>query len=445
MMEAMRALHDNVDKVRITRPVGRVVAVQGGVIELSGLARQACIGDRLELRRLNGSVLHGEVVQTDGALVHMMPDGAPEKVAVGDPAVLTPVPAFAPCDAWIGRVIDPFGAPLDDSPLPQGAVSREVMAMPPQAARRKPLGERLATGLSVLNTLLPIVRGQRIGLFAGSGVGKSRLMSQLAGNMEADVVVIALIGERGREVNEFVHRVLGPEGMKRSIVVVATSDQPAAIRRRCAWSAMAVAGHFRDAGQNVLFLADSVTRLAEAHREISTTSGEAPALRGYPPSVTPLLTTLCERAGPGYSGQGDITAVFSVLVAGSDMDEPIADILRGTLDGHIVLDRKIAERGRFPAIDVGRSVSRSLPDAATDRENVLISETRKLLGAYEQSEVMIKAGLYQEGGDPNLDRAVLVWGELDEYFAKSDGIGIDNSFERLGLILRRAGITADRV
>jgi flagellum-specific ATP synthase len=229
--------------------------------------------------------------------------------------------------------------------------------------------------------------------------------------------------------------------MKRSVLVVATSDQPAAARRRCAWSAMAVAEHFRDSGQNVLFLVDSVTRLAEAHREISTTSGETPSLRGYPPSVTPLLTALCERAGPGQEGQGDITALFSVLVAGSDMEEPIADILRGTLDGHIILDRKIAERGRFPAIDVGRSVSRSLPDAASDRENQMIGETRKLLGAYEQSEVMIKAGLYQEGSDPLLDRAVLIWPELDEFFAKSDANGIANSFERLGLILRRAGIT----
>jgi flagellum-specific ATP synthase len=441
MNNAMHALMGEFERVGLSRPVGRVTAVQGGMIRLSGLAGVASIGDRLELRRQNGSRLKGEVVQIDSAFVHMMPDTAPESVSVGDAAVLSPVPAFSPCQDWIGRVVDPYGQPLDDLPLPKGAKARDVIAGPPKVAHRKPLGERLATGLSVLNTLLPVVRGQRIGLFAGSGVGKSRLLSQLAANMEADVVVIAMIGERGREVNEFVHRVLGPQGMKRSVLVVATSDQPAAARRRCAWSAMAVAEHFRDSGQNVLFLVDSVTRLAEAHREISTTSGETPSLRGYPPSVTPLLTALCERAGPGQEGQGDITALFSVLVAGSDMEEPIADILRGTLDGHIILDRKIAERGRFPAIDVGRSVSRSLPDAASDRENQMIGETRKLLGAYEQSEVMIKAGLYQEGSDPLLDRAVLIWPELDEFFAKSDANGIANSFERLGLILRRAGIT----
>jgi len=441
MTNAMHALMGEFERAGLSRPVGRVTAVQGGMIRLSGLARVASIGDRLELRRQNGSRLKGEVVQIDSASVHMMPDTAPERVSVGDAAVLSPVPAFAPCQDWIGRVVDPYGQPLDELPLPKGAEPRDVIAGPPRVAQRKPLGERLATGLSVLNTLLPVVRGQRIGLFAGSGVGKSRLLSLLAANMEADVVVIAMIGERGREVNEFVNRVLGPQGMKRSVLIVATSDQPAAARRRCAWSAMAVAEHFRDAGQNVLFLVDSVTRLAEAHREISTTSGDTPSLRGFPPSVTPLLTALCERAGPGLEGQGDITALFSVLVAGSDMDEPIADILRGTLDGHIVLDRKIAERGRFPAIDVGRSVSRSLPDAASERENQLIGEIRKLLGAYEQSEVMIKAGLYQEGSDPLLDRAVLVWPELDEFFGKSDSNGIANSFERLGLILRRAGIS----
>ena len=200
---------------------------------------------------------------------------------------------------------------------------------------------------------------------------------------------------------------------------------------------MTVAEHFRDAGRNVLFLADSVTRFAEAHREISVAAGEAPALRGYPPSVTPLVTGLCERAGPGLEGQGHITAVFSVLVAGSDMDEPIADILRGVLDGHVVLSRDIAERGRFPAIDVGRSVSRSLPEAATPAENEIIAQTRRLLGAYEQSEVMIKAGLYAEGTDPVLDQAVRVWPELDGFFAKPDGEGVRNSFDRLSLILRR--------
>jgi len=310
--------------------------------------------------------------------VRMLPDTAPDGVAIGDRAVLEQTPVFAPADHWIGRMIDPLGRPLDGRPLLAGELGRDLMSAPPAAASRQPLGARLDAGLAVFNTILPIVRGQRIGLFAGSGVGKSRLLAQLARNMQADVVVVALIGERGREVNDFVTSILGPDGMSRAVVVAATSDQSALIRRRCAWSAMTVAEHFRDQGKTVLFLADSITRFAEAHREISVAAGEAPALRGFPPSVTPLITGLCERAGPGARDQGFITGVFSVLVAGSDMDEPIADILRGVLDGHVILNREIAERGRYPAIDVARSVSRSLPDAATPAENELIAHARRL-------------------------------------------------------------------
>lgn len=422
----------------LVRPVGRVVGIRGGAVQIAGLADEAHIGDHLMLRRRPGPELAGEVLQIDQDLVHMLPDSAADGVAIGDRAILYPMPVFAPGDHWVGRVVDPYGAPLDGKPLLRGGDARNIMASPPPAVERLPLGARVGTGLSVLNTMLPIVEGQRIGLFAGSGVGKSRLLAQLARHMASDIVVIALIGERGREVNDFVDRVLGPEGLKRAVVVAATSDQSALTRRRCAWAAMSVAEHFRDQGRNVLFLADSVTRFAEAHREIAVAGGEAPALRGFPPSVPPLITALCERAGPGKLGQGHITAVFSVLVAGSDMDEPVADIMRGVLDGHVVLNREIAERGRFPAIDVGKSVSRSLPDAASDAENEVIGEVRKLLGTYEQSEVMIKAGLYAEGSDSVLDQAVKVWPELDAFFARPEPEGVRNSFDRLGLILRRA-------
>ncbi|MCH5375496.1 MAG: flagellum-specific ATP synthase FliI, partial [Planctomycetes bacterium] len=351
MTTDLDVLKTEIDTIASVRPVGRVAAVRGNVVQISGLASKARIGDRLVLRRHQRPALPGEVLQIGHDLIEMLPDSTPDGVAIGDRAVLEPLPAFSPSRFWIGRVVDPFGRPLDNKPLPHGDQGADLMAPPPAASSRQALGKRLATGLSILNTMLPIVEGQRIGLFAGSGVGKSRLLAQLAQGMETEIVVIALIGERGREVNDFVDRVLGPEGMKRAVVVAATSDQSALTRRRCAWAAMTVAEHFRDAGRNVLFLADSVTRFAEAHREISVAAGEAPALRGYPPSVTPLITALCERAGPGAPGQGFITAVFSVLVAGSDMDEPVADILRGVLDGHIVLNRDIAERGRFPAID----------------------------------------------------------------------------------------------
>jgi flagellum-specific ATP synthase len=292
--------------------------------------------------------------------------------------------------------------------------------------------------MAITNTFLPIVRGQRVGLFAGSGVGKSNLLGHLAKHMEADVVVIAMIGERGRELRHFVDEVMGSEGLKRTVVVTATSDQSPLQRRRCAWSAMTVAEHFRDQGKSVLFLADSITRFAEAHREIAVAAGEAPVLRGYPPSTSHLIMSLCERAGTGHLNQGDITALFSVLVAGSDMDEPVADILRGVLDGHIILDRSIAERGRYPAIDVLRSVSRSLPGAASDEENALLSQARKMLGIYDRNAMMIRAGLYTHGSDPEVDQAITVWPELDGFLAKVDATGCKNSFQQLELILRRA-------
>ncbi|WP_299082298.1 FliI/YscN family ATPase [uncultured Ruegeria sp.] len=426
------------NRMTAVRHVGLVSGVAHGVIEISGLTKQARIGDLLTLQRGSSPDLAGEVLHVGANHIHMMPNSAPDGVSLGDRVCLEPSPDFAPGMHWLGRVIDPFGNALDGKPLLNGGQDRNIQQAPPPAVRRKPLGERMATGLAVLNTMLPIVRGQRIGLFAGSGVGKSTLLATLARSMQADVVVVALIGERGREVNEFVTRALGPETMKHSVVVAATSDQSALARRRCAWSAMSLAEYLRDQGMHVLLLADSVTRFAEAHREIAVAMGESPSLRGFPPSVTPLIANLCERAGPGTQDQGDITAVFSVLVAGSDMDEPVADMLRGVLDGHIVLSRDIAERGRFPAIDLSRSVSRSLPGAASEAENKIIAETRKLVGSYEQSEVMIKAGLYSEGADPLLDQAVRVHNELDSFFGKADAEGVENSFSHLSLILRRA-------
>jgi flagellum-specific ATP synthase len=320
----------------------------------------------------------------------------------------------------------------------QGSHSRVLQSQPPLPATRKALGERLETGMAAFNTMLPIVKGQRIGLFAGSGVGKTSLLSHLGRNMAADVVVFALIGERGRELLDFARNGLGDEGMQRSVIVAATSDQSPLERRTCAWTAMCVAEHFRDQGKHVLFLADSMTRFAEAHREVAAAAGELPALRGFPASTAHMLMSLCERAGPGEVGSGDITAILSVLVAGSDMEEPISDILRGVLDGHVILDRMIAERGRYPAIDLLKSVSRSLPNAANTTENIAISKARSLLGAYARSETMIRAGLYSEGSDPELDMAVRVWPELDAFLAETESETTQDSFDRLGLILRRA-------
>lgn len=432
------AVRSQLANIQISRPVGRVSSVEGGVIHLSGIGKFARIGDRVEVRRAGKDLLSGEVVQLNVDALTMLPDGTLDGVALGDRATVHEPASVYPSESWIGRIIDPNGNAIDDQPLRKGPFSRPLNALPPAAARRRGLGPRLSTGSAVFDTMLPLAKGQRIGLFAGSGVGKSSLIGQFAQNVDADVVVIAMIGERGREIRHFVDDILGPEGLSRSIVIAATSDQSALIRRRCAWTAMTVAEFFRDQGKSVLLLADSITRFAEAHREIAVAAGEAPVLRGHPPSAVPAIMSLCERAGPGTDDQGDITAVFSVLVAGSDMDEPVADILRGVLDGHVVLDRTIAERGRYPAVDLLRSISRSLPGAATDEQNQLISQVRKILGTFDRNEMMISAGLYSHGSDPEIDQAIQVWPELDSFMAKIQSRSIKDSFDQLGLIMRRA-------
>lgn len=412
--------------------VGRVAEVARGTVRVTGLESRARQGDRVQI----GGALGGEVLQLTRDGMTVLTDGTPDGLAIGTDVELLGQTGVAPDDSWIGRIIDPYGRPLDGRPLFRGTRMRDLRATAPAAADRRRLGERISTGVAIFDTLLPLVRGQRIGLFAGSGVGKSSLLAKFARGVDADVVVIALVGERGRELREFTERVLGPAGMARSVVVTATSDQSALARRRCAWTAMAVAEHFRDQGLHVLFLADSVTRFAEAHREVALASGESAALRGFPPSLSQAIMSLAERAGPGPEGAGDITAVFSVLVAGSDMEEPVADILRGVLDGHVVMDRKIAERGRFPAIDLLRSVSRSLPEAATAEENSLITEARRLLGAWDRAELMIQAGLYAKGSDPLVDAAIRVWPALDGFLAEdAPPDGISGSFNRLAAAL----------
>jgi flagellum-specific ATP synthase len=435
MASVFESLIGQIAAVRLSVRVGRVAEVSRGTLRVTGLERVAGLGDRVIIRMTSG-VLGGEVIRLSDQGVTVLPDGAAEGLAIGDAVDLTGALSIAPDDSWIGRVVDPFGQPLDGRPMMQGPIARSLRGDPPAAAARRRLGARLETGVAVFDTLLPLVRGQRIGLFAGSGVGKSSLLAQFARGVAADVVVIALIGERGRELRAFTEDVLGPDGMARSVVVAATSDQSPLVRRRCAWSAMALAEHFRDQGLHVLLLADSVTRFAEAHREVALASGEGAALRGYPPSVAQAIMALAERAGPGPEGAGDITAVFSVLVAGSDMDEPVADILRGVLDGHVVLDRRVAERGRYPAIDLLRSVSRSLPDAASAEENDLIAKARRLLGAWDRAELMVQSGLYAAGSDPMVDAAIRVWPALDAFLAESaPDDGVAGSFARLAAIL----------
>ncbi len=435
MFTDFKPLENALREIRATRRFGRVLAVESGAIRLSGLSRHGHVGDRIRISRRCGGTVDGEIVALSRTSALTMLYGPPEGIAIDDAAELLPPRGIRPSQAWIGRVVDAFGNAMDGAPIFNGDRSVPLRRAPPLATLRRTLGGRLQTSLAVFNTVLPLARGQRIGIFAGSGVGKSSLLAEMARGLEADVVVIALIGERGRELRDFTEQVLGAEGMKRAVVVAATSDQSSLVKRRAAWTAMAVAEHFRDQGKHVLLLMDSITRFAEAHREVALTAGEAPSLRAYPPSTANLIAGLAERAGPGPSGSGDITAVFTVLVAGSDMEEPVADITRGVLDGHVILSRDIAERGRFPAVDTARSVSRSLPAIASDTENALLARVRRIVATYEKAEPMVQTGLYVSGSDPEIDEAITLWPALDAFFARNIAEPPEDSFAALAGIL----------
>ncbi len=437
-LELMSAV---VPRHRIVNRVGRIRSLSANLVSVSGLSDVASVGHRVVFSRAD---VHGEVVAVGEDCLSVLPDGAMSELRIGQAVQHLGEVSLYPDDSWLGRVIDGEGQPLDGEPLVNGPRKVGLNRPPPPAANRRHFGGRLETGYALFDTMLPIVRGQRLGLFSGSGVGKSSLMAAFASEMEADVVVIGLIGERGREVNQFVHRVLGRKGLERSVVIASTSDKSALARRLAAFSAMAVAEHFRDEGRNVLLMIDSVTRLAEAHREIASTAGEPSTMRGFPPSMVNLLAGFAERAGPGTDGQGDITAVFTVLVSGSDMEEPVADTLRGLLDGHVVLSRSIAERGRFPAVDILKSVSRSLPEAASEDENKLISTARQVLSVYEDSEIMVRSGLYQPGANAEVDMAVNLHPAIDDFAAGRSDAGFDAAFQKLAQSLSGAKVAEDQ-
>jgi flagellum-specific ATP synthase len=428
---------------------GRVVAVRGALIEVDGLAGAARIGSRITLRSPVGAI-EAEVVGLDHGIAHCMPFNEPEGIASGSRADLSAGQlGLRVSSGWLGRVVDGLGRPVDGKgPLPQGREQRRIKSAPPPASARARVGARIETGVRALDLFAPLCRGQRLGLFAGSGVGKSTLLSMLARWTECDVAVIGLIGERGREVQEFIQDDLGEEGLARSVVVVATSDEPALLRRQAAWTTLAVAEHFRDEGLDVLCLMDSVTRFAMAQREIGLAAGEPPTTKGYTPTVFTELPKLLERAGPGPvrpdgTTAGPITALFTVLVDGGDHDEPIADAVRGILDGHIVMDRKIAERGRFPAIDVLKSVSRTLPGCQTPPERELNKRARQCLSAYANMEELIKIGAYRTGADPIVDRAIALNPALEGFLGqdKDDHTSLSDSFTRLEAILNQGMIS----
>ncbi|MGF7156572.1 flagellar protein export ATPase FliI [Novosphingobium gossypii] len=386
---------------------GRVVAVRGALIEVDGLQGAARIGSRVTLRSHAGAI-EAEVIGLDHGIAHCMPFNEPDGIASGSRADLSAGQfGLRVSPGWLGRVVDGLGRPIDDKgPLPQGPDQRRIKSAPPPASSRARVGARIDTGVRALDLFAPLCRGQRLGLFAGSGVGKSTLLSMLARWTECDVAVIGLIGERGREVQEFIQDDLGEEGLARSVVVVATSDEPALLRRQAAWTTLAICEHFRDAGLDVLCLMDSVTRFAMAQREIGLAGGEPPATKGYTPTVFAELPRLLERAGPGLAGQGTITGLFTVLVDGDDHNEPVADAVRGILDGHIVITRQIAERGRYPAIDVLRSVSRTLPHCLDPQDNATRLAARAELATWKDMEEMVRLGAYRAGASAEVDRAV---------------------------------------
>ena len=435
MITSFDPLTQTIRDIKLSTRCGSVTRVTSGFLEVSGLSHHARIGDLVSIDTDTDALLEGEVIALTEDRAVVMTYGADQAPAIGDTVMLDGAARLFPSVTWMGRVVDAFGAPLDGRPILPGRHAATLRAQPPDAAKRRVLGGRLATGLAATDTVLPLAQGQRIGIFAGSGVGKTSLLAKLAKGISADCVVIGLIGERGRELREFVENVMGPDGMARTVVVAATSDQSPLIKRRAAWTATAIAEVLRDEGRNVLLIVDSLTRFAEAHREVALTAGETPSLRAYPPSTANVIAALTERAGTGIGRAGDITAVYSVLVAGSDMEEPVADIARGVLDGHVILDREIAERGRFPAVDVRRSVSRSLPAIASDAENALIERARAIISTYENAAALIQTGLYNAGSDPLIDEAIRLWPHLDQFLTLSGMENEAQSFAHLAAIL----------
>jgi len=369
----------------------------------------------------------------------LMPFGGLEGIGLGAKVTyLGSESAIYPDESWLGRVINPLCEAMDNKgAVPIGQAAYKLRAKPPAAHTRQRVKGKIDLGIRAINTFLTCCKGQRMGIFAGSGVGKSVLMSMLARYSQADINVIGLVGERGREVQEFIEDDLGQDGLKRSVVVVATSSDSALMRRQAAYVTLCAAEYFRDQGKNVLCMMDSITRFAMAQREIGLSAGEPPTTKGYTPTVFSELPHILERSGPGTALQGSITGMFTVLVDGDDHNEPIADAVRGTLDGHIVLERSIAERGRFPAINILRSVSRTMPDCNTEAENRLVTAARQIISTYENMAEMIRLGAYKKGTDGEVDRAIQVYPAIDKFLRqrKDEPSELESGYVELGRIL----------
>ncbi len=439
--ERVTAARARLRRVAAPEGSGTVASLLGLCVDIEGLDGRAAAGDRLSLVARDGRSIPAEIIGFNGGAMQAMAFGSLDGLAHGATALLvnqyTGMLDVAP--SWLGRVIDPLGEPLDRrGVLLGGATLRPTRTAPPDATLRARLGPRIDLGVRALNCFATCREGQRLGLFAGSGVGKSTLLAMLTRGTACDVVVLALVGERGREVREFIEDDLGDEGLRRAVVVVATSDAPPLMRRQCAYTAMTVAEHFRDQGKSVLLLMDSVTRFCLALREIGLSLGEPPATRGYPPGVFAELPRLLERAGPGIQqpdgSAGHITGLFTVLVEGDDHNEPVADAVRGILDGHVVMDRRIAEGGRYPAIDVLRSLSRSAASILDEEQTRLIRRARAILSLHADMADMVRLGAYRAGTDAAVDEALRLTPRIEEVLrqARDETTGFDESFRRLG-------------
>jgi FliI/YscN family ATPase len=400
------------ERSRPHAPSGTVIEVVGLVVEVGGL--EAGVGDLVEVegaeKPLSLEVIgfrSGRLLATALGPVTGIRPGA--RVVHASRGTAIPVG-----DALLGRILDPFGVPIDGKEAPPFVDRYPAMAPPPPAMSRRTIERVFGTGARAIDALLTLGRGQRVGIFAGAGVGKTTLLGMICRASVADVNVVGLIGERGREVNEFLRDALGPEGLARSVVVVATSDQPPLVRARGAESATAIAEYFRDQGKSVLLVMDSVTRYAMSLREAALATGEPPATKGYPPSVFAALPRLLERAGTG-SGEGTITALYTVLVEGDDLSDPIADTVRGILDGHIVLSRSLAERGHFPAIDVLQSISRLAPILMPKSQMRAASTLRDWMSAYREAADLVQVGAYVPGSDPRVDMAMRKMPHIDAF------------------------------
>jgi FliI/YscN family ATPase len=421
------------------QPVGMVRDVVGMVVEVAGL--RAAVGQTLEVSTEQGTTMELEVVGFRSDRLVAAPLGTLSGVHAGAEARLSDRGATVPVGAQLlGRVIDAFGRPLDEGPRLDLSDRYPIHRAPPPPFGRQTVSQVFSTGVGAIDSLLTLGIGQRLGIFAGAGVGKSSLLGMICRASGADINVVGLVGERGREVSDFVRTSLGPDGLKRTVVIAATSDQPPLVRAHGAEAATAVAEFFRDQGHSVLLVMDSVTRYAMALRETALSAGEPPATKGYPPSVFAALPRLLERAGTS-TGRGVITALYTVFVEGDDLSDPVADAVRGILDGHIVLSRALAEKGHFPAIDVLQSISRLAPDVTDSGHQKLAAAAREALGTYRDAADLIQVGAYVPGSDARVDAALTLVPQIDALLKQDlqESTSFGQTKARLQVLLSRAG------